>query len=261
MTTSISSQGTPKSQCASITSNALFIIVAESMVILAPIFQVGCLRACSGVTSGRRSSGALRNAPPDAVMMRRETGLSSPRRHCHMALGSLSSGNRDASFWRAARVSSSPAITTVSLFANAMRLPAAMAANVAGMATSPVVAATTMSTSSAATIRSIGHSTLPHSAMNAFSAALPSQYANAGRNSRIWRSKRRWLRPAASATTLKSRGNARAMSKVCVPIEPVEPRTASPRPLIVFPISRNNTPPAKRTQLNQCGRVCRRVRV
>ena len=41
MTTSICSGGTPNSQCASITSRPLFISVAESTLILRPIFQVG----------------------------------------------------------------------------------------------------------------------------------------------------------------------------------------------------------------------------
>ena len=115
------------------------------------------------------------NAPPDAVIMRRDTGLSSPRRHCHMALGSLSRGSSDTPFARAASVSSSPDMTTLSLFARAIDLPASMAAKVAGIATSPVVAATTMSTQSWVAITSIGRSAQPQSAMNARSAALPSQ--------------------------------------------------------------------------------------
>ena len=127
------------------------------------------------MTSGNRSTGVSLNAPPDAVIMRRDTGLSSPRRHCHMALGSLSRGSSATPFARAALVSSSPDMTTLSLFARAIDLPASMAANVAGIATSPVVAATTMSTQSWATISSIGLSAQPQSAMNARSAALPSQ--------------------------------------------------------------------------------------
>ena len=42
--TSICSAARPNSQRASITSSALFISVAESMVIFGPICQVGCLQ-------------------------------------------------------------------------------------------------------------------------------------------------------------------------------------------------------------------------
>ena len=48
--TSILSTGTPKSHLASITSKPLFIMVAESIVILAPISQLGCLSASAAVT-------------------------------------------------------------------------------------------------------------------------------------------------------------------------------------------------------------------
>jgi hypothetical protein len=44
ITTSILSAGAPKSQCASITSRPLFIMVAESTEILRPITQLGWAR-------------------------------------------------------------------------------------------------------------------------------------------------------------------------------------------------------------------------
>ena len=49
-TTSIRSNGTPNSSWASITSRPLFIRVEESMVILAPMSQVGWRRASATVT-------------------------------------------------------------------------------------------------------------------------------------------------------------------------------------------------------------------
>ena len=52
-TTSTFSMGTPKSHIASIVSMPLFIRLAESTVIFAPIFQVGWLSACSAVTRPR----------------------------------------------------------------------------------------------------------------------------------------------------------------------------------------------------------------
>ena len=67
ITTSMSSKGTPKSQCASITSSPLFIRLAELIVTFAPIFQVGCLSACCGVAFAVASRSHVRNGPPDAV--------------------------------------------------------------------------------------------------------------------------------------------------------------------------------------------------
>ena len=73
ITTSIASRGTPNSQCASITSSPLFIIVAESTLILRPITQFGCAHASSGVTRASSASGRVRNGPPDAVSRMRRT--------------------------------------------------------------------------------------------------------------------------------------------------------------------------------------------
>ena len=67
-TTSICSAGRSNSQWASMTSRALFISVAESMVIFRPICQVGWLRACSTVACSTFSAGQSRSAPPEAVM-------------------------------------------------------------------------------------------------------------------------------------------------------------------------------------------------
>ena len=50
--TSMRSAGTPKSQRASITSRPLFMRVAESMVILRPMLQVGWFRASSAGDGG-----------------------------------------------------------------------------------------------------------------------------------------------------------------------------------------------------------------
>src|SRR5271154_4947013 len=52
MTTWILSRSVPKSHLASITSKPLFMRVAESIVILWPIFQLGWFRACFGVIFG-----------------------------------------------------------------------------------------------------------------------------------------------------------------------------------------------------------------
>ena len=59
MTTSIRSPGRPKRKCASMTSRPLFIIVAESIVIFGPIFQVGCASASSTVIASKRLEAPL----------------------------------------------------------------------------------------------------------------------------------------------------------------------------------------------------------
>ena len=84
-TTATRSYGTSYSQCASMTSRPLFMRVAESIVILAPMCQVGWARASAGRTFDR-SAGPSRNGPPDAVRMSRATSPGcSPARHCQIA--------------------------------------------------------------------------------------------------------------------------------------------------------------------------------
>ena len=69
----MAARGTPNSQCASITSRPLFIIVAQSTLILRPITQLGCAQASSGVTAASASTARRRNGPPDAVSRMRRT--------------------------------------------------------------------------------------------------------------------------------------------------------------------------------------------
>ena len=54
-------------------SSPLFIIDAESMVIFAPMLQLGCLSACAGVTVARKPRFLPRKGPPEAVRMIRLT--------------------------------------------------------------------------------------------------------------------------------------------------------------------------------------------
>ncbi len=78
---------------ASINSRPLFIIVALSMVIFAPMLQFGWRTARSGVTSRVCSSVQPRNGPPEPVRrMRRSSLLSRPARHWKIAECSESTG-------------------------------------------------------------------------------------------------------------------------------------------------------------------------
>ena len=108
------------------------------------------------------SSGVSLNAPPDAVIINLDTVARSPRTHCQIALGSLSRGIRSTPSEFAREVTISPAITIVSLLASAICLRAEIAARVGAMATCPVVAVTTMSTSSWQTsLGQVAHSLTP----------------------------------------------------------------------------------------------------
>ena len=85
-TTAIRSAGRPKRWWASMTSRALFIIVAESIVIFGPMSQLGCRSACSGVASRIRSAGQSRKGPPDAVSTTRSTSsIDRPARQAAIA--------------------------------------------------------------------------------------------------------------------------------------------------------------------------------
>jgi hypothetical protein len=92
--TEILSAVIPNSHRASMISNALFIIVAESTEILGPIFQVGCFKAISGVTV---LSCSLRVVSEWTTTRREHDALAGHDalpvcRHWNMALCSLSTG-------------------------------------------------------------------------------------------------------------------------------------------------------------------------
>ena len=146
ITTSISSAPTPNSHFASMTSKPLFIMVAESMVILAPMLQLGCLSACSFVTWANSSFVNVRNGPPDAVRISFSTLLCiSPARHWNIAECSESTGRIGVLYSFASAFMSSPATTIVSLLASAMAFPAFIAFIVGRRPEKPTIAVTTMS--------------------------------------------------------------------------------------------------------------------
>ena len=92
-TTWMRSASTPKSHLASMTSKPLFIMVAESMVILAPISQLGCFSAWALVAPAIFSLSQVRKGPPEAVRWIWRRGFpSAPSRHWKMAECSESTG-------------------------------------------------------------------------------------------------------------------------------------------------------------------------
>ena len=142
------------SQRASITSSALFIIVAESTEILRPITQFGWAQASSGVTLCSVAGSRLRNGPPEAVStmwsMRRAQAVRSSGRHWKIAECSLSIGSSSPPPCCTACMNNRPPTTSASLLASIRRLPARAAAMQGGKPAAPTMAAITLSTSGCA---------------------------------------------------------------------------------------------------------------
>ena len=150
-TTSIRSNGIPKSRCASITSSPLLTRVAELIVTTGPMSHVGCVERLSGVTSASSSRLRPRNGPPLAVSTSRRTSSARPpRRHCASALCSLSTGTIWPGF--ASPVTTGPPMISDSLLASARVLPASSAATVGRKPTAPVMPLSTTSQASPAAV-------------------------------------------------------------------------------------------------------------
>ena len=133
------------------TSRPLFIIVAESMLILAPIDQTGWRSAASGVAFAISSVLRVRNGPPDVVSTIFSTASRLPSASAwKIALCSESTGSSVAPASRTARSITSPAQTSASLLASATIAPRRMAASVAARPAAPVIAAMVQSAGSAA---------------------------------------------------------------------------------------------------------------
>ena len=195
--------------------------VAESMVILAPMRQVGWASASSGVARATRSGRASRKGPPDAVRISFRTAAgSSPTRHCQMAECSESIGRSHARGVakgsppspprRSARscargMTRWPPATRVSLFAVATTFPAPSAARTAARLTTPPVATTTRSmASSAASVASASVPPtvrVPAGRSRSFRAASSAIETRRGCQRAICSRKASMSLPAASATT------------------------------------------------------------
>ena len=138
-----------KSHFASIISKPLFIIVAESIVIFAPIFHWGCFNASLRVTAAISSFAQERKGPPEAVRWMRVNGFpAAPIRHWNIAECSESTGKIGALCFFASAITTEPPATSVSLFARAMIFPVSIADTVGRSPLKPTRAVRTMSMSS-----------------------------------------------------------------------------------------------------------------
>ena len=137
---------TPKRTWASISSSPLFIKVALSTEILAPIDQLGWRIACSGVTAAMRSADQVRNGPPEAVKVIFSIAwLWAKSSNWNAALCSESTGISTPRESAAARRKTSPAATTHSLLASATIAPRFAASSVGAKPAAPTIALTTIS--------------------------------------------------------------------------------------------------------------------
>ena len=154
------------------------------MVILAPIFQLGCFRASDLVLPRSSSVFMPKNGPPEAVsrILVRLGALSLSCRHWKMAECSLSTGSSFTPCFAAACVTRWPPVTRLSLLARARSCPLSMAHRLAPRPAMPTTLfSTTSGPSSAAScfspsgpVSSFGASARPASSAESFSAAAGS---------------------------------------------------------------------------------------
>src|SRR5215471_7475111 len=251
-TTSIASKPTPNSRWASITSRPLLTSVAELIVMTGPMFQVGWVSACSGVTCSSSARLRCRNGPPLAVSTSLATSPAPPpRRHCAIAECSESTGT----IWpgRARPATSGPPAISDSLLARASTRPARRAARVAARPLNPVTALSTTSQGQAAASATPSG---PASTFGCVRAPLPAKPARASRssaaagprstattsapNSIAWLASRAGLPPPAARPAIRNRCGLRRMTSAAwVPIDPVEPSRTTLR----GPLRDESTPP------------------
>ena len=207
-------------------------MVAESIVIFAPMLQFGCASACSRVMPRISSIFLPKNGPPEAVSRILSIGLPfAACTHWKIAECSESTGRMRTPYCFAALITRPPAHTSVSLFASAMSLPALMAAIVGSRPTMPTTAVTTMSAplSAAQAIRPsmpvktsiFVSASLIFSAFAAFSSIAQTIFGCRARACSSNKFMRRLVVNATTSASIEGR-----ISTVCVPIEPVEPKIA-----------------------------------
>mmetsp|Transcript_20090 Transcript_20090/g.64698 ORF Transcript_20090/g.64698 Transcript_20090/m.64698 type:complete len:259 (+) Transcript_20090:960-1736(+) len=229
------------------TSRPLFIIVAESTVILAPMSQFGCVVALARTHSGSfshfsNSSSAFksRKAPPEAVnMILRRLPGGQPCKHWKIAECSESAGVIETPYSSTSGKIAGPPAMRVSLLAKAMSFPASIASTVGSKPAHPTTPVTITSASphvahAAAASFPYTTSTPPGKPPRSASASSKSAFFEASDNpttftvslnSWTWSANSFQFDPAHSEEISNRSGRARAKSRVCVPMDPVLPRT------------------------------------
>src|SRR5437667_2481 len=127
-------------------STATSFAALNAVVVVPPAAAAARPDAYAGYRAARTGSNV--RVPAATGSMRRASSVGRrPVMHCSTALCSESTGMISPPPRRAARVTSSPAMTNVSLFASATRLPASSAASVASRPAAPTMPLSTICTS------------------------------------------------------------------------------------------------------------------
>mmetsp|Transcript_690 Transcript_690/g.1482 ORF Transcript_690/g.1482 Transcript_690/m.1482 type:complete len:309 (+) Transcript_690:752-1678(+) len=224
-------------------SSPLFIIVALSRVIFAPMSQFGWVVALACTARGSSwhilnssSFDRSRKAPPEAVRItRRKPPSGTPWRHWKIALCSLSAGRRLIPCSLTSGLITGPPLMSVSLFARAISFFNLIASIVGFSPAAPTIPVTTVSAESivaAARIPSspciiIGILESPTSSKLDFTSRAASAVAIEtifGLYFKTCSVMSFELVPADNASITKLLGQASTISSVWVPIDPVDPR-------------------------------------
>ncbi len=227
-------------------SNPLFIMVALSRVILAPMSQLGWVVALACTARGSSwhilKSSSLeksRKAPPEAVRItRRKPPWGTPCRHWKMALCSLSAGSMLMPYSLTRGLMTGPPLMRVSLFARAMSFFNLMASMVGSSPAAPTIPVTTVSAESiveqakipSSPCMMVGMLAIPASSRFDLSSAAAASVAietTFGVYFKTCSVMSFELVPAERASTTKFSGQASTISRVWVPMDPVDPRRES----------------------------------
>ena len=197
-------------QCASITSRPLFISVAESTVILAPIAHVGCASASVDGDPGQLLARRPRNGPPEAVKTMPPSAPAAARpRHCMERASARSRPGAAAAAARAAPRAPAGRRRRGSPCSPARgRRPHSSVARLASSPAAPTMALSTMSAPAARTSSTAARGTCVDVARRSPCAHAPQRPRRAARCARRRARERpagaaRPASPAASATTCR----------------------------------------------------------
>ena len=219
------------------------------MVIFGPMLHVGWASAWSTVTPARSAASRPRNGPPDAVSTTRaRRRVPDPaRRHMCTAQCSLSTGMSSAPGVSRTVRTTGPAAINDSLFARASRFPASKVAIVTDSPAKPTTPFTTTSAvpDTAAMASGPASTATPAGSSSASSCARPASAMATTRGCTrcAWAASSSTELPAPNATISKRSGCAATTSSVWVPMDPVEPSTAT---VVMSTSSYRSTPPDHR---------------
>mmetsp|Transcript_20471 Transcript_20471/g.30325 ORF Transcript_20471/g.30325 Transcript_20471/m.30325 type:complete len:213 (-) Transcript_20471:206-844(-) len=208
--------------------------------------QFGCVVALAWTirgsflhSSNSSSFEKSRNAPPEAVkMMRRSPPSGTPCKHWKMAECSESAASMLTPYFSIKGKITGPPLISVSLFAKAISFLSLMASMVGSRPAAPTIPVTTVSAESTVAAARIPsspcrifgmflHPAPSNLSLSSFAASAVDKEATFGLYFSTCSAMSSALFPADSASTTKLSGQASTISRVCVPMLPVEPNSDS----------------------------------